>query len=292
MLGRFTDFNLFLDATVTGPAGGWAAGYPLANMLKEADYVGSPARCVAAHDIALSWFELTLPQPKTLNLASLFFHSLSLSAKLRIRGGELADTTFAAPSVDTGWLWVYPSLYDPLELEVWQENFFTGTVTEAEARLLKRHSYTTLPTPLVQRLRFEIDDQLNPAGWFDIGGLHGALGLSPEINFDRGRELSVRVRDLVVTAPSGRRFAERRDPQRVLSASWSNLKDAEARRFVDSVLRAGSTGTVLFVPDLDDVSGAMREAFPATFDPGRTPSARFTYQGQAATAFTLEEILA
>jgi len=290
MLGRFTDTNLFLDATISGPAAGWSTAFPLANLLKEEDYVGSPARCLAASDLGLSWFEVVLPEPRVLNLSSLFFHSMSLNARYRIRGSSLDDPGYAAASLDTGWQWVFPSLYDPEELEFGVENFWTGTVTEGEANLLKRHLYAPLAEALVERVKVEFDDQEHPNGWFDIGGLHGASGFSPVINFNRGRELSVTLRDLVVTMPSGRRIAERRVPMRVLSVSYSNLQDPEARRFVDAVLRVRSVGTVLFVPDLDDAAATMREAFPATF--GKPPSARIGWPGLASTEFTLEEILA
>lgn len=289
-LGRFTDLNLLLDATVAGPEGGWAAGLPLTNLLKEENYVGAPARCLAATDLALSRFELVLAQPLVPNLFSIFFHTLSINARYRITGSDLADTGYLAPTLSTGWRWVYPSLYDPTELEPWQDNFISGTVSAAELSLLRRHLFVPLDPALVQRLRVEVDDQEHPDGWFDLGGAHLATAFSPTMNFDRGRELSVIPRDTIDVTPAGRRFVDAQAAQRVLSVSYSNLTDAEARRFLDAAMRARSARTVVFVPDLDDAAATIREAFPATF--GKPPTARITWPNLAASAFTLEEILA
>jgi hypothetical protein len=288
-LGRFTDINLALEAEISGPEGGWSPAFPLANLLSEENYVGAPARCLAATDLALSRFEIVFPEPCSPTLLSIFFHTMSLGARYRVTGA-LEDASYTAPTLATGWQWVYPSIYDPEELDFGVENFLAGTVTLDELDLLKRHMFAPLAESLVDRLLVELDDQEHPDGFFDVGGVHVAAGLSPLINFDRGRELSVQPRDLVDEAPSGRRFADRRPPRRVLSVSYSNLTDPEARRFIDAAMRARSVGTVVFVPNLDDPTATLREAFPANF--GKTPSAGISWPGLARVAFTLEEILA
>ena len=117
-----------------------------------------------------------------------------------------------------------------------------------------------------------------------------APGFSPLINFDRGRDLSVQARDLVDEGPSGRLFGEARTPRRVMTANYSNLEDAEAQRFVDAAMRAGTTRTVVFLPNTDDPAGLMREAFPAVFS--ALPGARFGYPGLNASALVIKEILA
>lgn len=279
--------NLFLDGTIFSPVG-WL---DLANLLTEEDYVGSPARCLDATDLAKTQFELVMPEPRVITFLALLFHTLSLNARYRITGALVEDTAYAAPTLATGWRWVYPSLYDPEDLDFGVENFWTGTVTAGEIDLLGRHLYAPLTPALVQRVKVEIDDQLHPLGWFDIGGVFGAAGFTPVMNFDRGRDLSIVPRDRIVVAPSGRRFFDPQRPMRVLSLSYSHLTDAEGRQFIDIAMARRSVGTVIFVPDVDDVPGSMREAFPATFAQ-KLPSARSTYRGLGAVPMTFEEIIA
>jgi hypothetical protein len=289
--GRLIDSNLVTrgDTTIAGGST-WSTAWPLANLLTESDYVGSPARCLNATDLSQSWLEVRFIQPETLLFSGLFFHSMSIGARYRIRATSDADVAYAAPVLDTGWQWVFPSIYDPVDLPFGVENFWSGTVTFGDLDLFKRHSWGFFDEVLAQRVRMDIDDQANPDGFVDIGGWFLAQGFSPELNFDRGRELAAEARDLVDEAPSGRRFAEERSPRRNLTISYSNLEDAEARRFLDAAMRARTTRTVVFIPDLDDQASLVRDAFPATFK--QLPSARIGWPGLAASGFTVEEILA
>jgi len=288
--GRFSDLNLFAGAAISGPAGGWSTAWPLANLLTEGDYIGSPARCVAPTDLSLSWFELVFDEPTVVQMPALFFHTLSMSARYRITVTTLADAAYAAPLLQTDWEWVFPSLYDPEELEFGADNSFAGTLPLGEIDLFKRHLFAPIDEALGQRLRIEIDDAENPDGYFDIGGAWGAAGFSPTLNFERGRDLVVVARDLIDEAPSGRLFAEERAPRRELSLTWANLLDPEARRFIDVAMRSRGTRTVLFVPDVDEPAALIREAFPATLS--KLPGARFTYPGLGVSSLTLKEILA
>lgn len=290
-LGVLIDDNLAARGTISGPAGGVAAGLPLTNLLKEERYIKDPARFVNAGDLGLTKFTVLLEEPVVLGAIGLLFHTMTLAARYRVTGTSLADTGFATPSFDTGWRWVFPSIYDPVHLSGGAENWLTGTVTAAEVNLLGRHLAAALPGALSQRIRVELDNQDHPLGWFDVGGLMLAEGFSPEMNFERGRDLTVLPRDLRDEAPSGRIFPDPRTPRRVLTVNYANLTDAEARRFVDSAMRATSIRTVLFVPNLDDPAGAMREAFPATYG-AKPPGARTSWPGLGVSTLNLEEVLA
>lgn len=288
-LGRFSDFNLATLATASG--GTWSTAFPLANLLTEEKYVAAPARCLMPASLAASQFQLIWTEPQIISLVSLFFHTLSLGSKYRLTATTLDDAAFAAPLVQTGWEWVYPSLYDPEDLDGLAENAISGTLLASEIALVKQHLFAPIDEVLAQRLRVELDDQANPAGFVDIGGVHVAAGFSPAINFERARDLRVKARDLVDEAPSGRRFAERRDPMRIYTTRYAQLSDPEARRFVDAALRVRTTGTVLFTPDVDDPASLMREAFPANFD-ADLPGASLSWPGQGGVTLVLKEILA
>ena len=286
--GKFSDTNLTKVATLSG--GVWSAELPLENLKDDSRFVGAPARCEDCHDLAKSQFQLRLPEPRTVNFLAALFHTLSLSAKYRITATADDDGSFADPVLATGWQFVFPSVYDPFDLEYGVDNWFTGTLAETEVDLVPRNLWIPVPEVLAQRIRFEFDDTANETGWFDIGGLWTTSSFSPEINFDRGRDLGLTPRDQPDEAPSGRIFHEERDPRRVLSITYGMLKQAEVQRFFDAGLRARSSRPVIFIPDSDDPAAMMREAFPATL--AQPPGARFSYPSLNATALNLKEILA
>ncbi len=286
-VGRFSDTNLILSATLAG--GDWLAGFPLANLQTDQDYISAPARCPDATDLTKSRFEVVLDEPTVVSFLAILFHTLSIGARYRLRATTAADTTYAAPLLNTGWQWVYPPIYDPLDLDFGVDNFISCTLSAAERALYPPHLWIPFGEVLADRLLVEFDDQENEAGIIDIGGAFLTADFSPTINFDRGRDLAVKPRSLLDQSPSGQVFAERRAAERELSVSYSNLTDDESWRFVDAAMRADITRTVIFIPDSHDQASLLREAFPARF--GKVPGARTGWPGLGATAFTLQEIL-
>ena len=127
-VGKFSDTNLALAATLQSAH---APILPLANMQDERRYVTRPARFDAT-DLARSQFEILLPDLHLVTVVGLLFHTMTLEAKVRLTIAGLDDPTYAAPVLQTGWRYVYPSIYDPVDLEAGAENFVTGTVTQAE----------------------------------------------------------------------------------------------------------------------------------------------------------------
>lgn len=286
--GQLIDTNLALTGVVSG--GIWSTAWPLANAVTPGDYVGSPARCLDPTNLAASRIEWVADEPVVVSLLALLFHTLSLGARYRITISTLADAAYAAPLLATGWQYVFPSLYDPVDLDFGDENSFAGTVPSTELDLYPRHLFAPLNEVLGQRLRLEIDDQENPAGYFDIGAFWPGAGYSPQINFERGRELTLQARDIEDEAPSGRLFSEERPPRRELAVSWASLSDDEVRRFIDVSMRVRASRPVLFIPDLDDPAGLIREAFPAVLR--QLPGGRLSWPGLGASRLTLKEILA
>ncbi|MEW5687426.1 MAG: hypothetical protein AB1942_21120 [Pseudomonadota bacterium] len=287
-VGRFSDTNLLREATLSG--GGWLPGHPLANLKVDQDYIGAPARCADLADLSKSRFEVSFAEPTVVSFMALLFHTLTVGARYRLRATTADDVAFETPLLNTGWQYVYPSIYDPMDLDFGVENFFSGTLSAAERALYPPHLWIPFAEVLADRLLIELDDQENAAGFIDIGGAYLTAGFSPDINYDRGRDLNIESRSLLDEGASGQVFAEARQARRLLTVSYSNLKDDELRRFVDAAMRADTVRTVIFVPDSDDPGSLLREAYPATFkDP---PGARTTYRAQGATTFTLKEILA
>ena len=286
--GKLTDDKLTRSATLSGAV--CAAELPLDNLKDDSRFVGAPARFIDCDDISTTRFDLTLPEPRLVNFLAPLFHTMTRSALYRITACPEDDPDLTDLVLDTGWQFVFPSVYDPWDLEFGVDNGFDGALSQSDLDLVPRHMWAPQPEMLAQRIRFEFDDRTNEQGWFDIGGLWTASAWSAEINYDRGRDLTLIARDQLDEAPSGRVFAEERLPRRQLAITYGMLATAEAQRVFDTGLRARSSRPVIFVPDSDDQASMLREAFPATLGP--PPGAKFIYPSINATALTLKEILA
>lgn len=217
--------------------------------------------------------------------------SMSLSARYRVTiagpGGS-----FAAPVWTSGWTNVYARIFDSLNLDWSDPNWWTGQGSdEDDISLYARHLWVVLPEQvLAKSVRVEIDDAANPAGYFDIGGLWLTLSWAPRINFERGRQPSIEPRDQSEEAPAGRLFPDERTPRRRLRLTWKRLADAEAQRLFDAGARARTARTILVLPDVADPSVMIREAFPAVFDPPPTPTYRHNGLNEVEAGF--KEIIA
>lgn len=288
-IGRIADQNFALTATLTG--GTWAASLPLTNLQADRRFVAAPARQLTPADLTKARFDVDLSLPRAVDLIALLFHTFSLTAKYRVRvaapGGSLA-----APVHDTGWRSVYERIYDSLNLEWDDPNWWTGQgSSEDDIALYARHLWVVLPEPaLADLIRVEIDDAANPAGFFDIGGLWVTRTWWPRMNFERGRQPSMEPRDQSEEAPAGRLFADERTPRRTHRLSWKRLTDAEAQRLFDAGMRARTSRTVLVLPDVSNPGIMIREAFPAVFSPPPTPTYRYDGLNEVDAGF--KEIIA
>lgn len=287
-LYRFLDINLALTATLSGGFG--SAALPLINMQDDSRYTGAPARCETPADLTTSKFEVLFPTSRAADLIALVFHNFSLAARYRVTLSG-SDGNLATPVWESGWVDVYGVIYANDELEWDDDNFWTGKLAKQDLGLYPPHLWIPLASKLAtRRIRIEIDDATNEAGFLDIGGLIIGRTYTSTMNFERGRELSMTIRDLVDEAPSGRRFYDERRPRRVLTMTFARLLDREMQRLFDAGARAGSSRPVVILPESDDPKSLLREAFPATF--GALPSATFTYAGLGRTTGVFQEIIA
>lgn len=285
-LGQLVDINLALEATLSG--GDCAPELPLGNLLL-GQYVQRPARFADATDLDGTQFEAELAWPQQINLVGLVFHTFSRQARYRLTIAG-ADGDLDAPVYQTDWTPVIPRLWASADLDWGAPNWWTGQPLSRDLALYPPNLWIPTPTVLCGRLRLEFDDRSNAAGWFDVGGLFIAKGWAPKVNFERGRQLSITTRSLSEEAPSGRDFDEVRRGRRVLAVTWAMLTKAEAQRLFDATARAGTTGVVLFLPDVDDPSSLLREAFPAKFS--QPPSPTFAWEGLHTVTAVFKEIIA
>lgn len=288
MLGRVTDIN-YAKTAVLSEGSGYAPALPLANMLDDSRPVTAPARCLTPADLASAKFKITFPGTKAVSIIALLFHSFSIDATYRITVAG-ADGDLNNPAYQTDWTAIHPAVYEPEDMEFEDDNWWSGQLSEADIALYRGHKFVTFPLTTTSAIRVEINDATNPAGYFDIGWLWVGRTWSTTYNFERGRGLSVRSRDVKDEGPSGREFSEKRRGRRVLTVDYTRLTDDEVYRWIDSAARCGSVEPVLFLPDADDPKSLLREAFPATY--ATPPAARFTYARLGQAGMTLQEIIA
>lgn len=285
-LGLLVDINLALDAALSG--GDCLPELPLSNLLVE-QYVQRPARFADATDLEGSQFEAELAWPQQINLVGLVFHTFSRAARYRLTIAG-ADGDLDAPVYQTAWTPVIPRLWRSADLDWGAPNWWGGQPLARDLALYPPNLWIPTPTVLCGRLRLEFDDQTNADGWFDVGGLVIAKGWKPVVNFERGRQISITPRSLSEEAASGRDFDEVRRGRRGLTVTWAMLTKAEAQRLYDAGARAGTTGVVVFLPDVDDPSSLLREAYPAKFT--APPAPTFGWDGLHTVTATFREIIA
>lgn len=301
-LGQIADSNVMAFSTIGG--GVWSSALPLANILNNAKaaaprHIGAPARCLQVANLSASRFDIVMDRVRGVSLVGLLFHTLSLDALFRIRTADLTGS-LDAPDWISDWRPVYGPLYDSADLPWEAPNWWSGQIEQDDLDLYPRHLWipTQLdgqpiddPQPRVcGKIRIEIDDHLSSAPWFDVGGVFIASTFSPVMNFDRGRTVGLEARSRVDEAPAGRRFPDNRRARRVHNVSWSFLTKAEAWKFFDASVRAGSTAPVLFIPDAGDELSLPREAFPGFIEKAAEP--RFVREGEHVVTATIKEIIA
>lgn len=287
-LGRISDTNLAETATLSG--GAWSEALPLDNLQVSTRYVSLPARQLTPAVLSASRFDVELLRPRYVDMLAILFHTLSLDSLIRVTavplGGSLSE-----PAFDTGWRRVHGRWFLADQISYEEPNWWTGYPLQEDIGLYPSHLFVPLELDFsAHRLRVEIDDNANPAGHFDLGGLWVSAAWSPRFNFERGRDAGFMSRDLTEETPAGVNIHEPRRARRTMTVKWSLLSTQEARRLYDAGSRAGRTKPVLFIPDAEDETGLVREAFVSTFD--QLPQLVFRHEGTNQIEASLKEIIA
>lgn len=287
-LGRISDTNLVGTATLSG--GSWTASLPLTNLADQSRYVSLPARQPDPADLAASRFDVELLRPRYVDMLAILFHTLSLDALVRVTAAP-QDGDIESPPFDTGWRRVHGRWFLTEQLAYEEPNWWTGYPVADDLELYPRHLFLPLKLAFAAfHIRVEIDDRSNTAGYFDLGGLWVSAAWSPRFNFERGRDARFLSRDLTDETPGGLNIHEARQARRTMTVNWSLLSSQEARRLYDSGARVGRTKPVLFVPDADDETGLIREAFVSNFD--QLPEIIFRHETTNQVEASLKEIIA
>jgi hypothetical protein len=277
-------FNRSDAAALSG--GSWLGGSPLTNLqqtllsrvARSADVLATSTRIDIDYTVSTT----------IVRLVALARHNCTLDATYRITAG----TTSGASNVyDSGTLAVWPAIYDSLDLEWEDDNFWTGQATTADIDGYPISLvHDCLANVQARYWRIQITDTANPAGYIDLARLWMGPIWQPTRNFSYGAQLAWESRSVSEYSLGGVLYNEPRTPARVYRFALSRLTDAEAYgQILDMQRRIGTAGELWVVPNADDTSRRFKRDFLARirkFDPITQGLARMQ-----ETSFEMEERL-
>lgn len=271
-------------ATLSG--GSWQASLPLTNLKNRT--LGKVARSADAL-AASTKFDLDLGAEKNIRLLSLINHNLSLDATVQIKASATAD--FAVLLYDSGTVDVWPAMYNTLDLDWEDDNWWDGKYTDEQ-----RNGYTwTFVQLLTSRIlarywRVEITDTTNAAGYVQIGRVFIGPTWQPTINMSYGASLAWETDTQEQRARSGALYFDRRNPRRTVRFSLQNMLVDEALAMAFEIQRrAGLDAEVLYIFDPDDTVHALRRRFLGRLR--ELSPIEYPYYARQQTNFQIEELL-
>ncbi|OLO06729.1 hypothetical protein BTW08_15935 [Salinicola sp. MH3R3-1] len=248
--------NVIDTATLSG--GAWLDSLPLELVQDEILAV----RCKSADAApASTWFDITLDKPRPVQCLALPAHSMSATARYRVRiYGDAAQQFLLW---DSAWQTVWPQLFATSELEWEYDNFWFGTISEDDRAL-----YTPLLTvfaddvQLAQSVRVEIDDVGNSEGAVRLGRVFLSDAWQPKFNVSHGVQHGFDSATTFEEAGDRTEYADIKRQRRTASFSLDWLSEEEAYQRIYSLQRVlGTHGELLYAFNL----ASRPESFARTF---------------------------
>lgn len=206
-------------------------------------------------------FDVDLGRERTIKLVAIPGHTLSTSARIRIR--FYADAARAVLKSDSGWRDVWPALFATTDLEWEDDNWWSGRVLAEDVDKLPRQFFYLPPRQVFCRyLSVDIDDQANPVGYIDLSRLFITSGWQPIFNFSYGGSLGWESTTLVDSSLSGAEHFEERPPYRVVVFRLDYMDKVEATNKALAMTRAlDVVREVFFVFDPADALLMQQRSF-------------------------------
>jgi hypothetical protein len=267
-------------------AGSWLAGAPLANL--QQPLLSLRARSTN-DDAASTQLRVDLGNTSTVvRFLAVARHNLSTAATYRVTAGTTAG---ASDVYDSGTLDVWPAVYDQLDLEWEDDNFWDCQITAADADgypISWTHDCASNIRARYWTIYFI--DTSNPANYVELARLWMGPLWSPQVGVAVGDAFSWEPRSVPEYSLGGVAYFDVRAPARVLRFRLPMLSDAEAFGVVlDSQRRVGVHGQIWVIQDPDDLARGFKRNFmcrPRRIDPIVAMMADLQEAG-----FELEEIL-
>lgn len=281
---QFSFSNHADAATLSG--GAWLAGAPLAHLQQRLLSLRSRSSDALA---ASTQMRVDLGGTGSIvRLVAFARHNLTPAATYRITAGT---TVGAADIYDSGILDVWPAVYDQLDLEWEDDNFWDCQISAADAE--------GYPISLVHDCRANVRarnwtiafaDTANPTGHVELARLWMGPLWSPQRNLRIGSQFGWEPRAVADYSLGGVLFSEARAPARVLRVTLPLLSQTEALgTMLDAQRRLGTDGELWVIPNADDTTRRFKRDVMARFRK-LDPLTQFANRLHE-TSFELEEIL-
>jgi len=240
--------------------------------------------------LASTTFDVDFGKAKKLSVAAIVRHNLTTVGKWRVRLSNVAN--FASCDYDSGWINAWPVVFLPETLEWEDDNWWEGTISQEDRAGYPGLLFAQLPRIFLTRyIRFEFDDQTNPAGYLEFGRLFLATGWQPAYNMDYGHSIAWEFSNTKMTrAMGGTPYFDRRAGMRVHRFTLSNMSRSEAMGKIFEMQRTlGIDGELLAILDPSDQLNMLRQSFIGRLRQ-TSPLTNSTFQ-RYGTPFEVEEII-
>jgi hypothetical protein len=173
---------------------------------------------------------------------------------------------FTSPTYDSGWLEVFPTIYESLEPYWGHPSFWDGKPTDED---IATNFYPIIGThselQFARYIKWEFDDSTNPRGYFDIPRLFISAAWQPTFNIEWGASVGFFTDTEIRKTLNSREVATKKPVGRIMRVSLSNLPKSEVySNIYNTILQQGITGQVFVIFDPDEVEGLHQRAFLAT----------------------------
>ena len=241
--------NRVEGSTLSG--GDWSTQLPLNNLRQRV--IKKRARS-ASTDLADTQFSVEWARPYPITMLAIAGHNFSTLAKIKIKVYD--DSLMTTLLYDSGFVDVWPSIYESTDLEWEYDSFWLGTLAEEDRQQftpLFVHFFNSGNVPIAKYLTVEIDDTLNSSGYVEAGRLFFGDAWQPTINASLGIQFQYQTSTEVEAAMDDTEYFDRRTPRRSVSFTLDRLALSEAFGRMFSIQRQqGIDGEVLFAYTKND----------------------------------------
>jgi hypothetical protein len=249
-------YNRADAATLSG--GSWLSGAPLTNL--QQTLLSLRARSTN-DDAASTQFRVDLGNTSTVvRFLAIARHNLTTAATFRVTAGTTAG---ASDIYDSGIRDVWPVVYDQLDLEWEDDNFWDCQITAEEAEGYPISWTHDVGSNIRARYwTFYFVDTSNPANYVELARLWMGPLWSPQVGVAAGDSFGWEPRSTVSLSLGGVAYFDVRAPARVTRFRLPMLSDAEAFGAVlDAQRRVGVHGQLWVIQDAADLARGFKRTF-------------------------------
>lgn len=275
--------DMTIDATVTQGLGSWEL--PPNNIKDKA--LAVKARFAGA---LIADFTVSFAEEKHVKVISLVGHNASPTATIRIIGRDTNEIGV----YDTGLIPFYGNYYPNGGLPFEHPDFWTGgLITAAKMNEINKNTYFVVTDSFSIKMKsiyVYIEDQSNPAGYFDFSRCFIAPGWTPSVNMGYGASFQYESTSEVESIPGGPSYYNKKRLRRVLSFGLE-LNQAQMLSYpLEMTRELDIDGEIFFVFDPEQTTVVEQQlSFLGTMK--ELSALEFPYFDASTKGYSLREVL-